>query len=62
MKFLAAHSIQMAAHMNPTGVFGLNMVLCRNSGSIERLSDEEIEDLKRRSDSLDEEIRAILLP
>lgn len=55
LKFLAAHSIAMAEKINPTGIGGLEMVLCRED-RFERVSAEEINYLKSQSEDLDSSI------
>lgn len=57
--FLAAHTVLMAGAMNPAGVAGLGIVLCRPAG-FTTVSDEEVSDLTARSKRLDSEIAAAL--
>jgi hypothetical protein len=50
--FLAAHTVLSAGRLNPRGVEGLEIVLCRH-GAFERIDDEEIQRLAQRSELLD---------
>jgi 20S proteasome alpha/beta subunit len=55
MVFIAAHTVLMAGEINPSTVGGLEIFLCDSSG-FNRLSEDEITELSRRSAELDAEI------
>lgn len=61
IKFLAAHSILQASFLNTAGISGLEIVLCRNDGSITRVPRDEISELTIASQKLDGEIKRRLL-
>jgi 20S proteasome alpha/beta subunit len=55
--FIAAHSVFMAAKLNPSGVDNnLEIVVCRNERGIQRITGEQISELAQRSGALDAEI------
>jgi hypothetical protein len=61
LKLLAAHSVLMAGALNPAGVEGLELVLCRDGvGDFERIEREELAVLKERSAALDSTIARAL--
>jgi len=56
---LAAHAVLMAGATNPTGVAGLEIVLCSHK-KFTRLSQDEISSLMKRSHKLDSKLAALL--
>ena len=61
LKLVAAHAVLVAGQLNPSGVQGLDILLCRNgTEDFERVTDEELARLKDRSDALDSTIAATL--
>lgn len=56
---LAAHAVLSAARLNPTGIGGLEIMLCRPSG-FERVSETQIAELSKLSLDLDNAIRSKL--
>jgi len=61
LKLLAAHVILTASRLNPRGIEGMEIVTCTESG-LHMVPDKEIEGLTARSEKLDSEIKANLLP
>jgi len=62
LKFIAAHAVLMAGKLNPAGVEGLEILLCRHGAAFERVPDAELMELAAESDSLDSEMLNRLLP
>lgn len=59
LKMIAAHSVLMSGKLNPTGIQGLEIVLCRKNG-FERVSPAELSRLKARSEELDSQVTTAL--
>ena len=59
--FLAAHTVLTAGAMNPAGVGGLDIVLCKPSGC-EVLTQDRIGKLRARSEKLHTQIASSLVP
>jgi hypothetical protein len=57
--FLAAHTILMAAKLNPRDIEGLEIVTCTESG-IAHLPESQIAELVARSNDLDTELRSLM--
>ncbi len=58
---LAAHTVLLAGKLNPVGIGGLEMALCRPSG-VERVTEAELEQIILSSESLDRDIGSRLFP
>jgi hypothetical protein len=56
MKLIAAHAMLMASTLNPTGVHGLDIYLCRSRRPFEKLAQSEIEGLVAASQEIDSQI------
>jgi len=61
LKLIAAHAVLMASELNPIGISGLDIVLCRPGKAFEKLGPSEIEELKAKSKTLDSQIAAALI-
>jgi hypothetical protein len=61
LKLIAAHAVLMAGKLNPSGVYGLEMMLCPDSGDFEVVNAAEIRELNRKSELLDRDIGKRLL-
>lgn len=55
---IAAHTVLMASKLNPTGITGLDIALCRHGRAFEMLSPEEIAEVTAESKKIDSQISA----
>lgn len=60
LKLAASHTMLMASQLNPAGIHGLDIVLCRPGKPFERLGPSEIEELGLASKKQDSQIAAWL--
>ncbi len=55
LKFIAAHAVRTASKINPSGIEGLEILICTKD-SFTWVSQREVRDLEARSDELDSKI------
>ncbi len=61
LAFLAAHTILMGAKINPSGIGGLDILLCRSNG-FTFASEERVAEYVKRSEQLDKKIKHAIAP